>query len=184
MTTGCSIQNQASPYFLTFTVVDWVDVFTRKIYRDIVIDSLKYCRTYKELQVWAYVIMSNHMHCILSAKKQNLSDIIRDFKRHTASTILKAIQSPDESRRDWMMKRFEFSARSNLRNTEHQFWTHENHPVELVSEKFTSQKLNYIHLNPVRAGLVERAEDWLYSSARNYIYQPALMEIDIMDIAY
>jgi len=80
------------------------------------------------------------------------------------------------------MKRFEFAARSNVRNTAHQFWKHENYPVELVSEKFIAQKLNYIHMNPVRAGLVERAEDWLYSSARNYLLQPGLMEIDLLDI--
>jgi REP element-mobilizing transposase RayT len=60
------------------------------------------------------VIMSNHLHCILSAKNNNLPDILRDFKRHTASHILKAIQAPSESRRDWMLKRFEFAARSNV----------------------------------------------------------------------
>jgi len=124
------------------------------------------------------------MHSIMSAKNGNLPAIIRDFKRHTASHILKAIQFPEESRRDWMMKRFEFAARSNVRNTEHQFWTHENHPIECVSEKFLSQKLNYIHLNPVRAGLVEKGEDWLYSSARNYMLLPGLMEIDMLELSY
>lgn len=184
MTTGCKMNNPASAYFLTFTVVDWVDVFTRKVYKDIIIDCFKYCRNFKGLQVWAYVIMSNHIHCILSTKNNNLPDILRDFKRHTASHILKAIQAPSESRRDWMMKRFEFAARSNVRNTSHQFWMHDNHPEELLTTKFTVQKLDYIHLNPVRAGWVDKAEDWIYSSARNYMYQPALMEIDVMDINF
>ncbi len=184
MTTGCRIRDPMSAYFLTFTVVDWVDVFTRKIYRDILIDAFTYCRNFKGMQVWAYVIMSNHVHCILSSKTNNLPGILRDFKRHTASTILEAIGSPGESRRDWMMKRFEFAARSNVRNSPHQFWMHDNHPEELITPKFTSQKLNYIHMNPVRAGLVDRPEDWLYSSARNYVYQPGLMEIDLMDIIY
>ena len=182
MTTGCGIRNPYSLYFLTFTVVDWVDVFTRQAYRDIVLESFKFCRENKGLKIWGYVMMSNHVHSIMSAKNGNLPGILRDMKRHTASHILKAIQSPEESRRDWMMKRFEFAARSNVRNTEHQFWKHENYPVELVSEKFIAQKLNYIHMNPVRAGLVERAEDWLYSSARNYLLQPGLMEIDLLDI--
>jgi putative transposase len=184
MTTGYKIDHPGRLYFCTFTVVDWVDVFTRKIYNDIVLDSFTYCRTFKELQIWAYVIMSNHVHCILSAKKQNLPDIIRDFKRHTASKILNAIQSYEESRRDWMMKRFEFAARSNVRNSPHQFWQHDNHAEELNTLKFTAQKLDYIHLNPVRAGLVEKPEDWLYSSARNYMFLPSLMEIDLMDINY
>jgi REP element-mobilizing transposase RayT len=184
MTTGYHITNPASPYFLTFTVVDWVDVFTRKIYRDIVLDSFTYCRNNKGLKVWGYIIMTNHVHCILSAVNNNLPDILRDLKRHTASTILKAIQSPEESRRDWMMKRFEFAARSNIRNGDFQFWTHDNHPMELITEKFISQKLNYIHLNPVRAGFVGNSEDWLYSSASNYLYKQSLIEIDILDISY
>ena len=184
MTTGYLINHPSNAYFLTFTVVDWVDIFTRKIYRDIIIDSLKYCRSFKGLKVWGYVIMSNHMHSILSAQQNNLPDIIRDFKRHTASTILKSIQSHDESRRDWMMKRFEFAARSNARNNLHQFWIHDNHAEELVTRNFTIQKLDYIHSNPVRAGLVDKAQDWIYSSARNYLYQPALMEVDVMDIGF
>src|SRR5689334_15113680 len=115
MTTGWQITNQSHAYFVTFTVVDWVDVFTRKVYRDIIIDSFKFCRQFKGLKIWGYVIMSNHVHCILSTANGNLSDVIRDFKRHTASAILNAITSPNESRRDWMMKRFEFMARSNGR---------------------------------------------------------------------
>ena len=128
--------------------------------------------------------MPNHMHCILSATNDNLPDILRDFKRHTASTILKTIQSHEESRRDWMMKRFEFSARSNIRNSEYQFWIHENHPEELITGKFTNQKLNYIHQNPVRAGFVEKPEDWLYSSASNYLCRPSVLEIDMINTGY
>lgn len=184
MTTGYKIDNTARAYFLTFTVVDWVDVFTRKKYRDIVLESFKYCRAHKNLKIWAYVIMSNHVHCILSTHKGNLSAILRDFKRHTASTILATIQTPRESRRDWMMKRFEFAAMSNVRNSPHQFWQHDNHAEELNTLRFTAQKLNYIHLNPVRAGLVAKAEDWLYSSARDYMLLDSLMEIDLMDINF
>ncbi|MFZ1455585.1 MAG: transposase, partial [Saprospiraceae bacterium] len=105
--------NRDLTFLLTFHVVDWVDlpagwqtgVFTRKIYRDIVLESLDYCRKHKGLQVWAYVIMSNHVHAILSAETGNLPGIIRDFKRHTASKILKEIKESNESRKDWMLKR-------------------------------------------------------------------------------
>ena len=74
MTTGYRIEKASNTYFLTFTVVDWVDVFTRKIYRDIVIDSFTYCRNFKGLQVWAYVIMSNHFHLALETAEPNLSE--------------------------------------------------------------------------------------------------------------
>ncbi|MEO5906515.1 MAG: transposase [Saprospiraceae bacterium] len=184
MTTGYRIDHPERMYFLTFTVIDWVDVFTRKIYRDIIIDSFTYCRSFKGLKVWAYVIMSNHLHCILSAKENNLSDVLRDFKRHTASTILKTIHLPTESRRDWLMKRFEFAARTNVRSSPHQFWMHDNHAEELITLLFTVQKLNYIHMNPVRAGLVDNSWDWVYSSSRNYRLEPAVMEIDLLDINF
>ena len=184
MTTGYKIDFPGNAYFLTFTVVDWVDIFTRQVYRDIVIESFKYCRQFKGLQIWAFVIMSNHIHCILSARNDNLSDILRDFKRHTASKILALIQSPKESRRDWMLKRFEFSALSNARNGNHQFWHHDNHAEVLTTLPFTVQKLDYIHLNPVRAGLVEKPEDWLYSSARNYLGLEGVMDVDLMDILF
>jgi REP element-mobilizing transposase RayT len=103
MSTGYQIYNQSGSYFLTLQVVDWIDIFSRKVYRDIILDSLDYCRKNKGLQIWAYVIMTNHIHCILSAENGNLSDIIRDFKRHTASNIIAEIQESTESRKDWML---------------------------------------------------------------------------------
>ncbi len=182
MTAGYQIHDQSLTYFLTFQVIDWVDVFTRKIYRDIVTDSLDYCRREKSLKIWAYVIMSNHVHVIFEARNSNLSDIIRDFKRHTASKILKTIKESNESRKEWMIKRFEFAARTNKRNAEIQFWTHENHAVEIYSIEFLSQKMAYLHNNPVRAGFVKNPSDWLYSSQSNYMDLPSIIEIDIADI--
>ena len=182
MSTGYQIYNKAGSYYLTFQVVDWVDIFTRKVYRDIILDSFDYCRKHKGLQIWAYVVMSNHVHCILSAENGNLPDIIRDFKRHTASKILKEIKESTESRKDWMLKRFEFAAKSHKRNSELQFWTQENHAVELLSHSFTCQKMAYIHENPVRSGWVEKAEDWMYNSQRNYSGLESLIEIDVADI--
>ncbi len=184
MSTGYQIDNQDGFYFLTFQVIDWVDIFTRKIYRDILIESLDYCRKNKGLQIWAYVIMSNHVHAILSAKENNLSDLIRDFKRFSATRILKEISNIIESRSDWMLKRFEFAARSHIRNSKYQLWTHENHAVALESMKFLEQKMAYIHENPIRAGWLEKGEDWLHRSERNYIGKEAILEIDLLDIGY
>ncbi|NIJ53896.1 REP-associated tyrosine transposase [Dyadobacter arcticus] len=180
MSTAYKIQDQSAPHFLTFQIIDWVDILSRKVYRDIIIDSMIFCRQRKKLKVYAYVIMTNHMHVIWRAGDDNLSDVIRDFKKFTARKIIETIPDILESRADWMLKRFEFSARKNARNSVNQFWTHENHAVELFSPRFIQQKLNYIHLNPVRAGWVENAEDYLYSSARNYANLDALMEIEFV----
>ena len=183
MTTGYKIDAPSFPYFLTFQVVDWVDIFSRKVYRDIVLDSLDYSRKHKGLQVWAYVIMTNHVHAILSARNGDLPNLIRDFKRFTATKIIKMIPLVHESRMDWMLKRFEFKARSNVRSSQHQFWTHENHAEVIYTQDFFLQKLTYIHLNPVRAGWVDKPEEWLCSSLRNYLGMPAVLEIDVMDFS-
>lgn len=181
MSQGYQIQNPAATYYLTLQVIDWVDVFTRKAYRDIVLDSLTYCRQHKSLDVYAYVVMSNHLHLIVRARQENLPDILRDFKKFTASHILKLIADNEvESRSDWLLKRFEFAAQRHVRNSIHQFWTHENHAVEIFTARFLHQKRDYIHLNPVRAGWVEEPQDYLYSSARNYGGRPPLIEIDII----
>lgn len=181
MPTGYQIDHPAETYFLTLTVVDWIDIFSRKIYRDILLDSLKYCRENKGLKIWGYAVMTNHMHGIFSAKNGNLPDVLRDMKRHTASKILKAINTGPESRKDWLLKRFEFAAKKNSRDGFYQFWTHDNHAEEIQTHNFFMQKLTYIHMNPVRAGWVEKAEDWLYSSMRNYAGMPSLIDIDVSD---
>jgi REP element-mobilizing transposase RayT len=79
MSTGYQIYDQRATYFITCTIVDWVDVFTRNIYRDIVIDSLKFCIEQKGLRVYGYVIMTNHVHMIVASSTGKLSDTIRDF---------------------------------------------------------------------------------------------------------
>jgi len=166
---GYKIRNKKEVHFLSFAVVEWIDVFTRKEYRDIFIDSLKYCQENKGLLLHAWCIMSNHVHLIASSQTHDLSDIIRDLKKFTSKQIIKAIeQRKMESRRDWMLKIFKDQAALNARNSEFQFWRQDNQPKELFSPAFTVQKLNYIHNNPVESGIVEKPEDYLYSSAKDY----------------
>ncbi len=168
-TGGYKIRNKEGTYFITFAVVEWVDVFTRREYRDIVLDSLKYCQQAKGLIVYAWCIMSNHVHLIVGSKENNLSELLRDFKKFTSKAILKAIEgSEHESRKDWMLEIIKREGSNNSRNQVYQFWRQENHPIELYSEEFTEQKLNYIHMNPVKAGIVEKEEEYLYSSCRDY----------------
>lgn len=173
------IRNPQGLYFLTFQVVGWADVFTRKIYRDILIDSFDFCRKQKGLKLHAYVIMSNHVHCILSTEN-NLSDIVRDFKKHTSKTILKQIENPKESRREWLKLIFKYHAKYNKRVRLVQFWTNENHAVELSSNEMIDSRIIYIHQNPVKAGIVENDFEYLYSSARNFAELSAMIEIDAL----
>lgn len=160
------IHNQYETHFLTFTIVDWVDLFSRKVYKDIMIESLRYCNEQKGLLIFAYVIMSNHVHLILQASGAiPLSDIVRDCKKFTAKQFLETMVSEPESRREWLLHRFKFNATFRQRSSAHQVWTNNNHAVEINSQAFFDQKQNYIHANPVRAGYVDFPEDFVYSSA-------------------
>jgi REP element-mobilizing transposase RayT len=147
------IKNQKGLYFLTLQVVGWAAIFTRKSYRDIfIIDSFVFCRKSKGLKVYSYVIMSNHVHCIVSAEN-NLSDTIRDFKKFTSKEILKLVnENTQESRKEWLLMIFKYHAKFNKRVEKFQFWTHENHAVELTSNEMIESRINYIHQNPVRKG--------------------------------
>lgn len=179
---GYLIRDQNLPHFITATVVDWVDVFTRKNYRDIVIECLDYCIKNKSMIVYGYVIMSNHIHIIVQSGDGKLSDLIRDFKKFTASKIIEKIKSDPESRREWILERFKLATENHSRNKNYQFWQYGNHPEEIYNTKFMWSKLDYIHLNPVRAGIVEKASDYIYSSASNYVCNKGIIEIEKADI--
>ncbi|RZJ36615.1 MAG: transposase [Flavobacterium sp.] len=175
------IRDQSLPHFITATVIEWIDIFTRKTYRDSIIDCFNFCIQNKGMALYGYVIMSNHVHIIMQAKDGNLSDLIRDFKKLTARNILQKIQTEPESRREWMLERFHRATESHSRNKNYQFWKYGNNPKEIYSNKFLWSKLHYIHLNPIRAGLVEKASHYIYSSAGDYVNKEGLVVIEQAD---
>ncbi len=91
MTTGYQIKDQDGAYYLTLQVVGWVDVFSRHAYKDIIVQNLKYCQEHKGLTIFAYVIMSNHIHMLVQSQTGALSNTVRDFKSYTSKVILNAI---------------------------------------------------------------------------------------------
>jgi len=174
------ISDQNAVYFLTFTVVDWVDVFTRKEYKVVIADSLNYCIANKGLEVFAWCLMSNHLHLVCRAtEKYRISDIIRDFKKFTAKAILEIVETESESRRDWMLYRFEFVGKYDNRISKYRFWQDTNHAILLDRNELIDQKINYIHENPVRAMIVERPEEYIYSSARDYSGEKGIIAIQL-----
>jgi REP element-mobilizing transposase RayT len=135
------IKDQYTAYFITITVIDWVDVFTRKDYRDIIVDSLNYCIASKGLHVYEYVIMSNHLHAIVSSDNIPLSDIIRDFKKFTAKKIIATIQEMDESRKEWLLRKFAYAGNRTSNNELFQFWKQGYHAVELTSRTMWEERI-------------------------------------------
>jgi REP element-mobilizing transposase RayT len=182
MSTGYQIRDQIALQYLTIQVMDWIDVFTRQAYRDMVIDSLRYCQDNKGLQLFGYVIMTNHIHLIANSPEGLLIDILRDFKKFTARTIIESIINGTESHKTWILNRFQFNVQRH--NENYQMWTHENHAMIIYSPSFALEKLDYLHHNPVRAGWVRKPEDYVYSSASNYAGMESILKILLMDVEW
>ncbi len=177
------IGDQDLLHFVTFSVVHWVDVFTRQVYRDMLLESLRHCQENKGLVLSAWCIMSNHLHMIVGRNGDNkIEDIIRDFKKYTSVHLCRVIENnPSESRKKWMLEIFKNEAINSSKHQKYCFWQDSYHPIELNNNKIMDQKLNYTHENPVKAGIVERAEDYLYSSARDYVGIKGLIDIDLIE---
>lgn len=215
-------------FFVTTTVIDWVDVFTRDEYKKIIVESLDFCRRKKGLRIYAWVLMTNHLHLILSHDVDNkhLASVIGDFKKFTSKAVIQAIiDNPKESRRRWLLAHFEEThivsnpdavcARSKFNHGHYIPVEERNHPsLENVKDdsmdyaksppaqhdksyhlwqrgydsyciyniKHLRQKIDYLHANPVRAGIVDHPRDYRHSSYRNYCDEPGELEIDLLNL--
>lgn len=169
-------------YFVTITVVHWIDLFTRPDYKYMIVDSLKYCQKNKGLNLHAWCIMSSHIHMIVSKSgKASLSEILRDFKKFTSKRIIELIEKINESRREWLVNAFEKAADRIKRNSKYKVWQDGNHPILLDTNKMLDQRLHYLHDNPVEAGIVEEPEYYLFCSARNYAGMKGLLEVEFVE---
>jgi putative transposase len=169
MSSKYKVKDDAMPHFVTFTVVGWLDVFSREEYKQIIVSSLEYCMVEKGLLLHAWVIMTNHLHLIISSNTNKLEHIVRDMKKYTSKKIVTAIEAnPQESRKEWMLNLFRFVGGKNNNNKDMQFWKQDYCPVVLDSARIIEQKLNYLHQNPVAGGLVWEAWHYKYSSAIDY----------------
>jgi REP element-mobilizing transposase RayT len=156
-------------YFVSFAVINWIDLFIRKEYKDVIVSSLKYCIEKKNLELYAWCIMTSHIHLIIGSVGNPLENIMRDLKRHTSEELHKLIKrNSTESRREWLLAMMGKAGRENSNNCGFQLWQQHNNPIFLINQQMMHQKLNYLHNNPVEAGFVEKPEDWLYSSANDY----------------
>lgn len=178
MSRNYKFHNPEGVYFVSFAVVEWIDVFTRNEYKNILLESLAFCQKDKGMEIYAWCIMTNHMHLVFrSAGVTKPEDLLGDFKRFTSRNIVQAIiDNPDESRKTWLLEQFKKAALQSSNVKHHQFWRHDNNPIEIWSNKVLVEKIRYIHNNPVEAGLVYKPEDYIYSSAKDYSGEKGLLE--------
>ena len=174
-------RNLEGIYLVTCTVVFWIDLFTRKEYKHILINAIEYYQTKRGLNVHAYCIMPSHLHLIISSQNgESLSAILRDFKKLTNRRLIEEVNLINESRREWLMRAFKRAGKELKRITGYKLWQDGNHPIELTINEMIQQKLDYIHQNPVEAEIVDEPEYYWYSSARDYAGSKGLLSINLL----
>ena len=164
-------------YFITITTVEWIPIFTRAKYCDMFIESLRYCRQNKPMKTHAFVLLDNHAHMVVSGK--NLSKVFKEFKSFTAREVIRLARFED---RVWLLNQLSFWKKKYKTDSDHQVWQEGVHPQLIANEKMLRQKIEYIHDNPVKAGLVEKPEHWVYSSASNYILGRGILEVELLQV--
>jgi putative transposase len=162
MSEGFRVHDGTLAHFITSAVTYWIPIFSREDYFAILADSLTYCAEEKGLLIHGYVLMPNHFHLLATQEEGLLSDVMRDMKGYTSRKIAKKLR---EDGRDIWLRAF---TRKDDSGSHVQIWQEDFHPEEARTQRFFDQKLNYIHQNPIRAGFVEEAIHWKYSSAGFY----------------
>ncbi len=155
------IEIKGNTYFITSTIVKWINLFQSIDFCQYLIDAILYNQKNKDLKIFAYVIMQNHFHMICRSDK--LSEIIFSIKSFTAKKIIQRLQHDSNIE---LLKQFEESKPTYRKDRKYQIWQEGFHPESIISDEMLSQKIEYIHFNPVVKGLVNEPKDWKYSSAK------------------
>ena len=149
------------PQYFTATNLEWKKLLQPDKYKDIIIDSLRFLVNDQRIKLYAFVIMINHVHLIWQMLPFiDAKDVQRDFLKYTAGKIKADLAKYHLA----VLEHFLV----NAKDRKYQFWERNSLSVELRTHEIFIQKLEYIHRNPVRAGLCEVPENYKYSSARFY----------------
>lgn len=151
-------------HFVTGTVVAWLPIFTTTARCDILVQAFEYCRQEKGLKIHAWVILDTHFHAIVAAP--DLARVLAGLKRHTARRIIELLET---ERCDWLRRQLRHQRAPHKTESQHQVWQEGSHPQAIMTDAMMLQKLEYLHDNPVRRGLVASPEHWRYSSAHEWL---------------
>ncbi|MCP4104507.1 MAG: transposase [Desulfobacteraceae bacterium] len=166
------IINNKQPHFLTSTVVNWLPLFGKSRIAEIVIDSLRFMQDNNRLEIYAFVIMENHIHLIASSYELNKE--ISKFKSYTARKIIDYLK---EKKANIVLQELSYQKLKHKKDRAYQFWQEGNHPKLIQSDEMMLQKIEYIHNNPVVRGYVDEPMHWRYSSARNYFGFAGILDV-------
>jgi len=169
---------QGNAYYITTSVNKFIKIFKEKKYIDVILKNIKFYKRKYGFKLLAYVIMPDHLHLLIFPKQDSVEEVsnrMGDFKRFTSRSLRKQMEK--DKKTIWL-KLFRLDA-PKKKNWQYQIWQERFDDLAIYSVKIAKVKINYIHNNPVRKGLVEKAEDYLYSSARNYILEDhSIIQVD------
>jgi REP element-mobilizing transposase RayT len=163
------------PHFFTSTVINWIPLFSSPPIVQIILDSLQFLQEQNRLQIYAYVVMENHLHVIASS--EHLAKEIGNFRSFTARQIIDYLQ---ERKAQNVLKQLAYFKLRHKKDRDYQLWQEGTHPQRIHDGAMMRQKIEYIHHNPVRRGYVDEPGHWRYSSARNYGGRGGLLDV-VMD---
>jgi REP element-mobilizing transposase RayT len=161
------------PYLITSSFVHGLPLFAKPEIAQLLIDAIKFHQSKSELKVYAYCIMENHFHLI--AKHDDFKICMQSIKSYTAKKVSDLLKSRNNK---FYLKQLTSSKKRGKNQSTYQIWQEGYHPKQISTEKILRQKINYVHFNPVKRGYVDKPEDWRYSSARDYLGQLGLLEIE------
>ena len=173
-------------YFFTSKIVESISVFELQRAKEILLDLMNFYREKYKTKIQAYVIMPTHLHLIVNSQEgENIKSFIQNLLRKSSIRIVKCFEENSEHSVDIMKSQRILKSFKNLANmpSQHRVWKEKSRGVPLYTDRVMKIKLDYIHNNPVRAGLVKEPQDYLYSSFRNYyLNDHSIFRVDIVDI--
>lgn len=178
-----SLKESENLFFMTSVIVEKVPVFSATEMKSIIVDSLRFCQLDKDLQIAAWVLMINHLHLVARrGEGPSLATIMKDFKSFTSRSISKSLRKSFPE--DPVLKVLVNSGKRSNKHEGPRVWEAGLHAFELTQQKTTEQKINYIHQNPVKAGIVESPEQYRWSSAIDYAGGDGLLDITFPDFYF
>ncbi|HLI93382.1 MAG TPA: hypothetical protein VKU83_07225 [Puia sp.] len=170
-------------YFLTLNTVDKIDLFVRPAYKEIIADALNHFIRQQGVQLYAWCLMTSHLHLVLRTKDASAPAYFeRDFKKFTTPALLKAIETEMDLRRDWMLDRFEAYGKFLRRIEKYHLWQNCSSPLRIDPQQpgLLMDRIVHVHENPVREGIVDQPEAYLFSSARDYSGIRGLVDVRVV----
>jgi putative transposase len=172
-------------YFLTFNIVDKIDLFVRPAYKTVITDALNHFIRAQGLHLYSWCLMSSHLHLVLRTRDGAAPAYFeRDFKRYTTPAMLKTIEMEMDLRRDWMLQRFEGYGKTLRRLDKYHLWQNCSSPLRIENDqpRLLMDQIAHVHENPVREGIVDQPEAYLFSSARDYTGIRGLVAVKVVQV--